>query len=183
MSRLQRADSVKRAPVRLAWPLIVLICQGHLAKAASPPGEIPGLKAFLQRHLEGAGPHDMQTRYSAAQVSLHGQAYDVLVYILGARWCGSGGCFALLLERQGSSFRVINGFTLARLPIRILKTRSHGWHDIAMPVAGGGLRWHLAVLRFNGHRYPGNPSMAPTLASDQAAVEVPLQMWGELLYQ
>lgn len=107
-----------------------------------------------------------------------------LVYISGDEWCGSGGCFAVLLEPNGLSFKVIQKFTLARLPIKILPSLTHGWHDLAMPVQGGGISGHVAVLQYNGSKYPSNPSMAPPLKSNDlpSGAELPLQQFGDLLY-
>lgn len=43
---------------------------------------------------------------------------------------------------------------------------SNGWHDIIMPVFGGGSgqpAYHVA--QFNGNGYPMNPSIAPLVPS------------------
>lgn len=146
------------------------------------------LRAFLQKFLKRYPPViDQDLRYSAASVSLDGGAKrQYLVYIASRWWCGSGGCAALLVEPQGvSSFRVIERFTLARLPIRILPSKTHGWHDLTMPVAGGGIiHRYTALLRFNGQRYPSNPSMAPKLPEKLMGLgtEVPLSERGSLVY-
>lgn len=91
----------------------------------------------------------------------------------------------MLLEPLGLSFTVIDRFTLARLPIRILPSKTHGWYDLTMPVAGGGIiNEYTALLRFNGHKYPSNPSMAPKLPANLAGTgtEVPLSENGSLVY-
>jgi hypothetical protein len=52
--------------------------------------------------------------------------------------------------------------TITRPPIRVLRTTTQGWRDIAVRVEGGGiLPGYEAVLRFNGAGYPSNPSLAP----------------------
>lgn len=110
---------------------------------------------------------------------------QVIVYLAGPGWCGTGGCTALLLDPKGTTFTVIDRFTLARLPIRVLPSTTNGWHDIAMPVEGGGaIGEHLAILRFNGREYPNNPSMAPRLGKESAdlGMEIPLSARGALVY-
>ena len=145
------------------------------------------LRVFLQKYLKRyPSVIDQGLRYSAASVSLDGGIKrQYLVYIASRWWCGSGGCAALLVEPYDSSFRVIERFTLARLPIRILPSKTHGWHDLTMPVAGGGIiNGYTVLLKFNGREYPSNPSMAPKLPSSLSGTgtEVPLSEHGSLVY-
>lgn len=169
-----------------AAALIALNLWGCAHAGANSQASAAPLRSFLQKQV-GWGPvSDKDMRYSFAQVSLDGKApRQVLVYITGQGWCGTGGCTALLLEPVGSSFKVIDRFTLARLPIRILPTKTQGWYDLAMPVAGGGITdGYTALLKFNGQEYPSNPSIAPKMPASAAGTgtEVPLSEQGNLLY-
>lgn len=68
----------------------------------------------------------------------------------------------LVLAPEGASYRVITETTVTRLPIRVLSTKSNGWHDITVTVAGGGiLIGYEAELSFDGKTYPSNPSVPP----------------------
>lgn len=41
---------------------------------------------------------------------------------------------------------------------------THGWHDLGVLVVGGGVTaGYEARLRFDGHRYPENPTVPPTI--------------------
>ena len=144
------------------------------------------VRAFLQKHIGWGASAERNLRYSFAQISLDGKSpQQVFVYLAGSGWCGTGGCTAFLLEPKGDSFTVIDRFTLARLPIRILPSTTNGWHDIAMPVQGGGITdEHMTILKFNGRAYPSNPSMAPKLAEKLAGLglEIPLTAQGALVY-
>lgn len=141
------------------------------------------VKAFLRSYFRG--PEDKTTRYSAAPVTLDAKGHEVIVYVTGRFWCGSGGCVALLLRPTDGSFKVIDKFTLVRLPIVVLPSKTNGWHDIAMSVEGGGIvPGRMAILRFDGHKYPNNPSMAPKLPTRLAGTgtKVPLSEHGSLVY-
>lgn len=141
------------------------------------------VKAFLRSYFKG--PEDKTTRYSAAPVMLDAKGDEILVYVTGRFWCGSGGCMALLLRPADGSFKVIDRFTLVRLPIVVLSSKTNGWHDIAMSVEGGGIvPGRMAILRFDGHKYPSNPSMAPRLPTRRAGTgkKVPLSEHGSLVY-
>lgn len=141
------------------------------------------VKAFLRGYFKG--PEDKTTRYSAAPVALDARSDEIVVYVTGRFWCGSGGCMALLLRPTNGSFKVINRFTLVRLPIVVLSSKTNGWHDIAMSVEGGGIvPGRMAILRFDGHKYPNNPSMAPKLTTNLAGAgtKVPLSERGSLVY-
>lgn len=87
---------------------------------------------------------------------------EVIVYFVSNKWCGSGGCTALILAPEGSSYKVVTKITVTRLPIRVLATKSNGWHDIAIPVHGGGIvHAYEANLSFDGEKYPSNPTVPP----------------------
>ena len=181
---------MRRSPSQLAvWiaaALIQLGLWGYAHASASDANCAVTLRSFLQKKVGWGPASDKAMRYSFARVSLDGNGQEqILVYVSGPGWCGSGGCTAFLLEPLGSSFKVIDRFTLARLPIRILPSKSRGWNDLTMPVAGGGIiNGYTALLKFNGRKYPSNPSVAPKLPSTLAGAgtEVPLSEHGSLVY-
>src|SRR5208282_1408183 len=111
------------------------------------------------------------TQYSAAFVDLkdHG-AKEVIVYLSSDGWCGTGGCTMLILAPEDTSYRVVTKTTITRLPIRVLATKSNGWHDISVVVAGGGIQpGYEAELSFDGKTYPSNPSVPPAHPIDGEA--------------
>jgi hypothetical protein len=132
----------------------------------------PGLQTFLRAYLaKGAAVDPSATRYVSATVSAGRPDEEVVVYVSGRDWCGTGGCHLLVLVPQGRSFRVIGRVTIARPPIRVLNTFSQGRPDIAVWVQGGGIQpGYQARLSFDGRRYPGNPSMPPAGHMKHAAV-------------
>lgn len=172
---------------RFSRRVLGLLFVGFVTCASATQLDSPSvgtLRMFLQMYLRG---HDVSTRFSFATAQLtRGPRQQIFVYVAGRMWCGSGGCTALLLEPLGSSFKVVDRFTLARLPIRILPSMTNGWRDIAMEVRGGGIHPRRAVvLKFNGRKYPSNPSMAPELNSsraDQEGMTLLLDEQGNLLY-
>lgn len=177
-----------RGSLSRSWPGIAIFLAGTwivpVYGAERATGE-EALRGFLQGYVQSNGSEDRTVRYSDAQVSLDNKTPMRLVYLSGRDWCGSGGCTALLLKSDGAKWKIVNRFTLARLPIRILPSLTKGWHDITMPVSGGGASSHISVLRYNGSKYPSNPSIAPTLRSSKQAegdVELPLKPAGEPLY-
>ena len=112
------------------------------------PDERKSLEQFLQK--KGS------SRYAAAFVDLRDdQRYEVIVQLTDNDWCGTGGCRTLILEPEGLSYRVVNNFLIAWPPIRVLATKSHGWHDVSIWVAGGGVQpGYESRLSFNGKLYP-----------------------------
>lgn len=132
--------------------------------ARREPEREESLRRFLQQY-EGnpASPAERTTRYAAAFVDLNDDGNDeVIVYLIDNKWCGSAGCSALVLGRQGSSYRRVTKMTVTQLPIRVLLTKTNGWHDLGVWVQGGGIqRGYEAKLRFNGNKYPSNPSISP----------------------
>lgn len=121
------------------------------------------LRSFLQRHLGGTrfGP-DKTTRVSAVSMPIKTGQVEVIIYVVGRSWCGSGGCTLVVLESSGSAYQVIGRTSIVQLPIRLLPTVSNGHPDIGVRVQGGGiLQGYEAILPFNGKTYPPNPSVPP----------------------
>jgi hypothetical protein len=174
---LQEAE-LKPKRAKVLWAVALLhACLGApalLLADAAPSEAVPGLKEFLQETLKDHA-HE-EARYSSATVVLHDEIKDILVYLSGNRYCGSGGCTALLLEPDGAAFRIATKLTITRLPIRVLESRTNGWRDITVLVAGGGTSGHRVILKYNGHSYPGDPSMAPAVSAEaeKRSQELPL---------
>lgn len=146
------------------------------------------LKPFLQGHLRQPGDDvDKTTRYLYAFVDLDGRGKkEVVVYVTGQRWCGSGGCTTLVLAPDDSSYRIVTRIPITRLPIRLLSSQSNGWRDLAVWVQGGGIQHgYESLLPFDGKSYPTNPTVAPARRLEGgAAGEVILPPGeGALLYQ
>jgi hypothetical protein len=99
--------------------------------------------------------------YKRADADLNGDGRkEVFAYLTGADWCGSGGCWLVILSPRRDSYRVLVRTTVTRLPIMLLPTSTHGWRDVGVTLQGGGvIRPYHARLRFNGRRYPGNPTI------------------------
>ena len=95
---------------------------------------------------------------------------DAVVLVRSARWCGSGGCTMLVFRGTAEGYSPVSRSTVAAPPIRVLPTSQFGWSDLIVHSKGVG----DVVLRFDGSRYPGNPSLQPTPTSRQlrSAVEV-----------
>lgn len=100
--------------------------------------------------------------YALAWQDLDGDGADeAIVYLTGPYFCGSGGCSLLVLTKAGAMWREVGKVSTVRTPIAVLATRSHGWRDLAVKVAGGGGPVGTVLLRFDGAAYPGNASLAP----------------------
>jgi hypothetical protein len=144
----------------LAAPCIAQVSSSQTNETAAHAN----LKAFLQAYVtRSPWEADKTASYRAADVELDGDGVpEILVYLEGASWCGSGGCVALVLKRTTNSFKVVSHITISRMPIRVLTSTTNGWRDIAVWVQGGGiLSGYEAKLPYNGVKYPGNPTAAP----------------------
>jgi putative lipoprotein len=120
----------------------------------------------FHRFLQGLFAEDRaaagDARYVAALADLNGDRRpEVVVYLSGSYYCGSGGCHMYVFTPSGRSWRQVARTTVTRTPIRLLNSRSRGWRDLSVAVAGGGLSRREVLLAFNGRRYPGNPTVAP----------------------
>ena len=79
--------------------------------------------------------------FGYALVDLNGDGRnEAVVYITEAGWCGSSGCDLEIFERSKSGWRPF-GVDLGntRAPIRLLPSKTHGWHDLGGWQFGGGV--------------------------------------------
>ena len=154
--------------------LVVFICLTNCIMSsfvsAQPPSKAgqtaeASLKSFLQSYLgKPESKEDEDDQYLVAWVDLNDDGkQEAVVYVYGPSWCGSGGCVTLVLAPNEATYRLLTKMTVTRLPIRVMPEKSHGWHDISVTVAGGGIPAHEARMRFNGEAYPSNHSLAPSL--------------------
>lgn len=133
-------------------------------QAQSQPPSPKELDRFLQNYLGPVVSNESNAkRYFSAFVDLKDDGtHEVIVYVTDPQWCGSGGCTTLILAPQQSSYRIVTKITASRLPIRVITTKSYGWHDLGIWVQGGGIQpGYEAKLSFNGKTYPKNPSVPP----------------------
>lgn len=122
------------------------------------------LKQFLQQlFAEPRIKPDQTTRFTVAQARLVQNAKpNLVIYVFGQTWCGSGGCTMLVLEPRGGSYKVIGRTTIVQLPIRILHSATNGHRDLGVWVQGGGIKpGYEAMIQFQGNAYSNNPSVPP----------------------
>ncbi len=146
--------------------VLMLASTATLARAQQPSNSTPdnSLREFIRHYLGGPdAPSEKEgpTHYSEAFVDLNDDGKtEVIVYVSGRLWCGTGGCVMLILAPEAESYRVVTRTTATRLPIRVLTTKSSGWHNISVAVAGGGIQpGYEAELSFDGTTYPSNPTL------------------------
>ena len=152
--------------LRLLTFVLFAICP--LLRAAERPYigrvESANIRSFLQNYLQDSHTtRDTMTRYVAALVDLEDAGErQVIVHFTDQHSCGSGGCTTLILAPEGRSYKVITSITIGWPPIRVLHTKTNGWHDLGIWVRGGGIQQsYEADLPFNGTTYPRNPSVFP----------------------
>ena len=133
-----------------------------LGQKTSSPTTGSSLTHFLRKYL-GNSPLgiDTTTRFMTAQVETAVKK-EIVVYVSGRSWCGSGGCTLLVLEPHRSSYKIIGRTSTVKLPIRILSSTTNGRQDIGVWVQGGGVRsGYETRLRFDGEQYRSNAAVSP----------------------
>ena len=131
-----------------------------------------GVRAYLAKYLRARnGAVDLSTaRAAIAFADLDGDGVaEVVAYLRGPGWCGSGGCNAYVLARDGDEYVVRMASTVTRLPIGLLESWSHGWRDLFVWVGGGGGPSGCVAMRYNGAAYPSNPTVLPVEYIEPAA--------------
>ena len=132
------------------------------APAAAQDNDVAGVERALRAIVESRGGDDREARYAVAFFDLNRDGRsEAIVHLVGPTLCGSGGCVTHVLTPTRNGYRSIGRMTVSRVPIRLLATSSNGWRDLSVAYSGGGMAPGAGRMRFNGTRYPGNPTVAP----------------------
>ena len=104
--------------------------------------------------------------YYYNKVDLNGDSKpEVIVYAYGPMLGGSGGDSGLVLKEISEGYQIISKFSLMHTPVIVSDEASHGWKDIILDVFGGGIVPGKAVMKFDGKKYPSNPSVQPLVSN------------------
>ena len=125
--------------------------------AAADADGIAALLGELYGDLSG------ETRYFEGAADLNGDGRaERIVHVAGPMVCGTGGCTTLVFTPADGGWRQLARISVNRPPIRVSARSANGWRNLIVHVAGGGLPdSYEAELRFDGERYPENPTVAP----------------------
>jgi len=153
---------MRAAVLMLVFVLRVAVCLTQ-AQPQSNSGQDQRLKEFLRNYVGIPDEETKTTQYSIAFVDLRDDGTkEAIVYLSSDGWCGTGGCTMLILAPEATSYRVVTKTTITRLPVRVLATKSNGWHDISVVARiNGNEPLYEAILSFDGRTYPSNPSTPP----------------------
>jgi hypothetical protein len=145
---------------------MLLICADARAQPPQPAPHPTSLEQSLNKFMGTwrNGSYNPDS-YTAAFPDLNDDGKpEAIVYYTDDKWCGSGGCSMLVLTQNAAhhSWRIVGHISVTHRPISVLKRTSHGWHSIGVWQSGGRiLEPYEAELRFDGKKYPANPSMPP----------------------
>jgi heat shock protein HslJ len=121
---------------------------------------------------EGAGG---LARYVYGRIDLNADGRsEVLVYLLGSIFCGTGGCTTLIFTETPDGYRLVSEFSISRPPFVVASQTSKGWSDLIYLQSGGGAPSAFFRFSWNGNRYvekerlPGDtvPAGRPQLVGD-----------------
>jgi putative lipoprotein len=142
-------------------------------QTASATPSAAELKPALQQAIadfnkQQGAPPEAGDRFYADYVDLNGDgAQDAVVILDTPNWCGTGGCTLLVLQGQpDKTFRLVSKSTLVRPPVTVSNSKTNGWRDLSLKVSGGGMPSKTVALKFDGKKYPPNPSVLPALAAN-----------------
>jgi hypothetical protein len=122
------------------------VAQTPAGTAAKIPPQVQAVNATLKGYLRGNA-----ATYALGFADLNDDGKnEAIVYLTTPEWCRTGGCMALVMTPEGTSYRVVGELLSVYMPIRVLNTKSKGWRDLAVNAGG-----REAAISFNGVRYPG----------------------------
>lgn len=169
-----------------ARPLVSVICLCLFAVDAVA-AEPAGLRSAIAGHfraeaershrLYGARikPVDPSSyEFEYALIDLNGDGIPDAVVLLRGGYCGSGGCTLQIYQGTQRGFIFVSSSMISREPVQILTEKRFGWHSLTIRVGGGGGTECNALMRFDGRKYPLNPSVQPCAIAVQLRSASPL---------
>jgi hypothetical protein len=103
---------------------------------------------------------EKDARYYYNRVDLNGDKQpEVLVFLFGRPFCGSGGCKMLLFQKVKGKYKLVTYFSPVRNPIIVSVRKTNGWNDLIFYNSGGGIPGYYSRSTFNGKTYPANPTV------------------------
>lgn len=140
---------------------IRLYLLGTLLSLLATPA-LAGDVTALEKAIKAWEAEPTVPAYSYGFTDLNDDAIDdAVVLINDYRYCGSGGCSFLVFRGASGGFTHVSSSTITNEPILLLAEKKKGWHTLSVFVSGGGGESGQVLMRFNGKKYPGNPSMQP----------------------
>lgn len=123
------------------------------------------LSSVVLAYVKSQGENELP-KFRHASVDLNDDhELDAVVLLLGPSWCGSGGCTLLVLQGHEGKFTVRSTASVTLEPIRQALEQRHGWNSLVVHSRGRG----EVLLRFDGKKYPSNPSRQPVASKRQLA--------------
>jgi len=116
-------------------------------------------------------------RFQYALVDLNEDGLlDAVVLLTDRAWCGSGGCTMLIFKGSSGGFALVSRTAICNAPIRLSAEVRHGWHTLLVSVKGGGITPGSVLMRFDGTKFPFNPSAQPRAAQTEVDSAMPLSL-------
>jgi hypothetical protein len=149
--------------MRLFWVISVFLClmPTTLRGQDAPPSLLVAVQNYVEKKGESERPI---FRHALTDLNGDGRA-NTIVLLLGGSWCGSGGCNMLVFRGSKDGFTLVSGSTITNAPIRVSPEKQQGWRTLIVFAKGKG----DVLMRFNGTRYPLNPSAQPKATPAQVS--------------
>lgn len=141
------------------WEPLVAMPFEASADAALERAILKANPTYTKDVVDGGGAG--RGRYVHAKVDLNGDGRDeMLVYLLGPVFCGTGGCNLQIFTPSSEGYVLVSDLSTSRTPLVVAATRSAGWFDLFKLESGGGAPQSYVKLTFDGTRYVERERMA-----------------------
>ncbi|MEN3113554.1 hypothetical protein ACFONG_14915 [Uliginosibacterium paludis] len=142
-------------------PCLFCVLLPGLSAAQAPSPLVNAVRDYAAR--AGGDARTQEFRHALTDLDRDG-VDDALVLLFGPDWCGTGGCTLLVLHGAQDGFRFVSASRVSEEPVRVsTRDRRHGWSSLIVHSRQAG----DVLLRFDGKRYPPNPSMQGRASKSQ----------------
>ena len=138
---------------------LVLMCCAFASDGVAQNRKLSPQEAAVQKLVKSYADEKKVagTTYALAFVDLNDDGNkEAIVYFTNYGWCLTGGCTTMILtptktpNKTGESYEIMSMLWALYPPIRVLETKTNGWHELASAIPGGE-----SAISYNGTQYPG----------------------------
>lgn len=161
----------KKLLIACVLPLLITACSSDesgptltpLPKvSAKDPSDAVLIDALRKFITQGGAPQ--ATGYQYIRYDLNNDGLRDGLMILKTPygyWCGTHGCTMLVFKAHEDRFTLVNSVQPVRAPVYISTLQNNGWKDLVVRVSGRSTKAKHVALKFDGSKYPTDPSPLP----------------------
>ena len=127
------------------------VTQNSSSSPNSEKKSYPALAEALKKDMKPQDPSKDRYYYEKADLNGDGKE-EIIALLIGPDFSGTGGNTLCIYKDSDKGLELTDSLNLVQPPVYILKSKHHGYNDIALEEYGGGAERNWKIIEYrNGH--------------------------------